>query len=117
MNNMSKICFSVAHPSYNIGGAEYQAYLLSKHLLKYFDIFFISSRVMNDKFRIDYDSNGLKIYSLKERVNGYIGRYRLINYKLISDILLKEQPELLYHRCLQAQLGLYTRYANNNPLK
>ena len=107
---IKKICFLVGYYPINRGGAEYQSFLLSRELKKYYDIFYIS---IGQKTEVEKVIEGTKVYSLKTpRRRAYF----LLKPK-IHKIFQYEKPDFIYQRVAYSVTGIAARYCKGNKCK
>lgn len=111
MKKRRKICIFDSYFPLSQGGAEYQAYLISKHLdPKQFDIFFLSFNQAKEKL---IKMDGFRIYT----INPYkwlsrFGKPYFFYYFSIKKIFLQERPDIVYRRmgsAIPGVLGLLKR--------
>jgi glycosyltransferase involved in cell wall biosynthesis len=111
MRQKIKFCFLVGYFPDCHGGAEHQAYLLSRYLDRgKYDIFFISTGGNKNGLQIVGDD---RIYFLKTmRCLKKFGRYYFANYHRIKQILQYEKPDIVYQRIGSSYTGLLAYFSS-----
>jgi glycosyltransferase involved in cell wall biosynthesis len=97
MSQKTKICFFTRYFPVMQGGAEYQTYLIARHLdPEKYNVFFISMGGEEDGMSI---IDGHRIYDIKtNRLLCRLGKHYYLYYRKIKKILKKERPDIVYRR-------------------
>lgn len=104
-----KIVFISSYFPMSTGGAEYQSYLLAKCLSKYYEVPFVSivesgHTIPTDKFKV------YPIYK-REILRKILNRYFILDYKLLTKLLMRINPDIIYQRVGFAYTGIAARYS------
>jgi glycosyltransferase involved in cell wall biosynthesis len=110
-----KIAFLMhSYYEFNRGGAEYQAFIIAKELLKFgFDIHFIFLQEGHKKS----NENDIKLHPIKKIRSNIFSDLKLIYFYKIYYRLSQIKPNVIYHRNLSSFLYVANCYAKLNEIK
>lgn len=99
----------------NKGGAEYQAFMIAKELLKFdFDVHFVFLQAGYAKTR---NQNNIKLHPIKKSRFNILSNLKLIYFSKIYSKLKKIKPDVIYHRNLSSFLYVANSYGKFNKTK
>ena len=99
----------------NKGGAEYQAFMIAKELLKFdFDVHFVFLQAGNAKTG---NGNNTKLHPIKKFRFNTLSNLKLIYFSNIYSKLKKIKPDVIYHRNLSSFLYVANYYGKFNKTK
>jgi glycosyltransferase involved in cell wall biosynthesis len=109
---MRKICFILGNYfKYYKGGAELQAYFISKILNEYYKVHFIFVNPPNytSKNKIPKIDEGIVLHGMKRYHNKLFGRVFFLNFHEILNIIKKINPDIVYQRGGKPYLSLLSK--------
>ena len=111
-----KIAFLMhSYYKFNKGGAEYQAFMIAKKLLKYdFDVHFVFLQAGYAKTGNEKD---IKLHPIKKIRFNILSHLKLIYFLKIYSELKEIQPDIIYHRNLSSFLFVANFYAKLNNIR
>lgn len=110
---MRKICFVIpTHPSYMMGGAQYQAELIVGELMKQknkYEVHYITQRAAKNI------TTPYKLYVLNGKVGKRLGQFS--NFYALYRLLKKINPDVIYQRIAGGYTGLCAYYCKKHHKK
>ena len=99
----------------NKGGAEYQAFMIAKELLKFdFDVHFVFLQAGNAKTG---NKNNTRLHPIKKSRFNILSNLKLIYFSNIYSKFKKIKPDVIYHRNLSSFLYVANSYGKFNKTK
>jgi glycosyltransferase involved in cell wall biosynthesis len=109
-----KVCFLAGLYPFSMGGAEYQAKMISENLKLYHDVFYITSIPENNERRFVH--NNIRVYNVQfNPLKDQLSFYHFF-LKKIKIILEKENPSVIYHRVLMPYTYWLAKYAKKRSI-
>ena len=96
------------------GGAEYQAYLLAKHLVAEHSVSYIY--VDNNNGWSASECEGIRLYPIRKRsfARRLLGKPYALDYFRLNNLFERIKPDVIYSRGGFAYLGIAARYCRRN---